>query len=290
MIIPTLTPEEVEDRAHPLRVAPGEVVVDGDDVDAAAGQRVEDRGQRSATRVLPSPVRISAILPWWRTTRADQLDVEVAHPERPLHRLAGHREDLGQDVVEGRLEALVLALAARLGQLAAALEVGVVELVLGRLVGHGDLADLVAELGERGRGSPRRRGPRISASSSLVSSTRGWMRRISRSFESTNIGKEIAWPAKYRVPSRPGSPSFAAHVQRRSGASRQDFARFTWNSSVPVVLHGHEAADVRRVDLIVREREGERPDDLDQAAVELGLGRDVDRLRDAVEGQVAVEA
>ena len=29
--------EEVEDRAHPLRVAPGEVVVDGDDVDAAAG-------------------------------------------------------------------------------------------------------------------------------------------------------------------------------------------------------------------------------------------------------------
>ena len=32
---------------------------------------------------------------------ADELDVEVAHAERPLHRLAGHREDLGQDVVEG---------------------------------------------------------------------------------------------------------------------------------------------------------------------------------------------
>ena len=43
---------------------------------------------------------------------ADQLDVEVAHPERPLHRLAGHREDLGQDLVEGLLDPLVLALPA----------------------------------------------------------------------------------------------------------------------------------------------------------------------------------
>ena len=31
---------------------------------------------------------------------AHQLDVEMAHPERPPHRLAGHREDFGQDVVE----------------------------------------------------------------------------------------------------------------------------------------------------------------------------------------------
>ena len=68
--------------------------------------------------------------------------------EGPLHRLAGHREDLGQDVVEGLLEALVLALAAGLGQLAAALEIGVVELVLGRLAGDGRLADLLADLVE----------------------------------------------------------------------------------------------------------------------------------------------
>ena len=45
--------EEVEDRAHPLRVAPGEVVVDGDDVDAAAGQRVEDGGQRRRRASCP---------------------------------------------------------------------------------------------------------------------------------------------------------------------------------------------------------------------------------------------
>ena len=34
---PDAQAQEVEDRAHPLRVAPGEVVVDGDDVDAPAG-------------------------------------------------------------------------------------------------------------------------------------------------------------------------------------------------------------------------------------------------------------
>ena len=78
---------------------------------------------------------------------ADQLDVEVAHAERSPHRLAAHREDLGQDVVEGGLDLLLLALAAGLGELAAALEVRVGQLVLGRLVGNGGLADLVADQG-----------------------------------------------------------------------------------------------------------------------------------------------
>jgi hypothetical protein len=73
---------------------------------------------------------------------ADELDVEVTHAERPPHRLAGHGEDLGHRVVEGLLDALVLALAASLRDLAPALEVRVLELVLGRLVRDGDLADL----------------------------------------------------------------------------------------------------------------------------------------------------
>ena len=41
----------------------GEVVVHRDDVDALAGQRIQVRRAASTTSVLPSPVRISAILP-----------------------------------------------------------------------------------------------------------------------------------------------------------------------------------------------------------------------------------
>ena len=48
---------------HPLGVAAGQVVVDRDDMHALAGKRVQIGRQRVATSVLPSPVRISAILP-----------------------------------------------------------------------------------------------------------------------------------------------------------------------------------------------------------------------------------
>ena len=55
----------------------------------------------------------------------------------------------GSDVVEDGLEALVSSLLARaLANLAAALEVGVVQLVLGRLVGDGGLVDLLADVGD----------------------------------------------------------------------------------------------------------------------------------------------
>ncbi len=137
-------PEEVVDGTHPLRVAAGEVVVDGDDVGAAAAEAVEDRGQRRheglalAGPHLGDPSLVEG-------HRAHQLDVEVAHAEGPLHRLPAGREDLGDHVVEHCLEALLVPLPARLGQVVAALEVGVVELVLGRLLGGGILRDLRAD-------------------------------------------------------------------------------------------------------------------------------------------------
>jgi len=81
---------------------------------------------------------------------ADQLDVEVAHPEGPLHGLARHREDLGERIVKRLLDALVLALAARLGQLPATLEVLVMELVVGRRLRLGGRTDLLADLRELG--------------------------------------------------------------------------------------------------------------------------------------------
>jgi hypothetical protein len=48
--------------AHPFGVARGEIIVDRDDVNAAPGQPFKYDG-KVATSVLPSPVRISAILP-----------------------------------------------------------------------------------------------------------------------------------------------------------------------------------------------------------------------------------
>ena len=38
---PTETPEKAIDLAHPFGVATGEIIVDGDDVHAVAGERVE---------------------------------------------------------------------------------------------------------------------------------------------------------------------------------------------------------------------------------------------------------
>ena len=94
---------------------------------------------------------------------------------------------------------LVVALVRRsLRQLAPALEVGVVELVLRRLLGHG---------GPRGsRRGARRTASRISssdsasisASRSLASSTSGWIRLSSRSFESTKRVRKPSMGRQYR--------------------------------------------------------------------------------------------
>ena len=65
-----------------------------------------------ATSVLPSPVFISAILPWCSTMRADQLHVEVAHLHGAPARLAHHRKRLGQKLLErlllGRLDRVLV--------------------------------------------------------------------------------------------------------------------------------------------------------------------------------------
>src|SRR5439155_11345782 len=57
-------------------------------------------------------------------------------------------EHVRQDVVERVLDQLVVALAARLGELAPALEVGMVELVVGRLLLDEALAELSAQAEE----------------------------------------------------------------------------------------------------------------------------------------------
>ena len=66
------------DRAHPLGVAAGEVVVDGDDVDALAGERVEHDGERAGQRLALAGLHLGDRA-GVEDHAADHLDVEVAH-------------------------------------------------------------------------------------------------------------------------------------------------------------------------------------------------------------------
>ena len=59
--------QELVEPAHPLGVALGQVIVDGDDVDALARRARSGKPASVATSVFPSPVFISAILPWCST-------------------------------------------------------------------------------------------------------------------------------------------------------------------------------------------------------------------------------
>ncbi len=92
--------EELVDLAHPLGVALGQVIVDGDDVDAAARQRVQidrqggDQGLAFAGLHLRDPAVV-------QDHSADQLHVEVALTQRSLGGFATGRECRDQNVVEG---------------------------------------------------------------------------------------------------------------------------------------------------------------------------------------------
>ena len=112
--------EEAVDPAHPLGVAAGQVVVDGDDVDALAGERVEVDRQRGDERLAFAGLHLGDLAAVEHHA-ADQLDVEVPHVEHAAAGFADDREGLGQQVVE-RLA--VGEARAELGGLGAELRVG----------------------------------------------------------------------------------------------------------------------------------------------------------------------
>src|SRR5690606_37254952 len=91
--------EELVDAAHPLGVAPGQVVVDGDDVDALAGERVEVDGKRGDQRLAFAGAHLgdAAIV---EHHAADELDVEGTHAEHTARRLADSGECRDEQVVE----------------------------------------------------------------------------------------------------------------------------------------------------------------------------------------------
>ena len=92
--------EEIVDLSHPGGVAPGEVVVDGDDVDTLAGQRVEIDRQGRDQRLAFAGLHLGDIA-FVQHHAADQLHVEMALPERPFGRLADRGEGGNQQVIEG---------------------------------------------------------------------------------------------------------------------------------------------------------------------------------------------
>ena len=91
--------EELVDLAHPLAVALGEVVVDGDDMDALAGERVEiDRQRRDQGLAFAGAHLGDARLVEHHA--ADQLDIEMPHAEHRRGRLADDGKGRHQQVVE----------------------------------------------------------------------------------------------------------------------------------------------------------------------------------------------
>ena len=85
--------------AHPLAVAAGQVVVDGDDVHALAGQRVEIGGQHGHEGLALAGLHLgdAALM---QHHAADQLHAEGLHAQHAPRGLAHGGVGLGQDVVE----------------------------------------------------------------------------------------------------------------------------------------------------------------------------------------------
>ena len=88
------------DAAHPLGVALGEVVVDRDDVDAVAGERVEVRRQRGDQGLALTGLHLGDVAEVQRAAAHD-LDVVVPLTEGALGRLADGGEGLREQLVEG---------------------------------------------------------------------------------------------------------------------------------------------------------------------------------------------
>ena len=96
---PILRPRNFVDRAHPLGVPAGQVVVDGHQVDALAAQGVEDDCRRRRQRLALAGLHLGDRARV-QDHAADHLHVEVAHVQRAPARLADDRERLGQQLVE----------------------------------------------------------------------------------------------------------------------------------------------------------------------------------------------
>ncbi len=93
-------PEKVVDLAHPVGVATCQVIVDRDNVHALARQRIQIDGERSGQGFALARAHLGN-LARVQHHAADQLHIEMAHPEHAPRRLATDGKSLWQERVEG---------------------------------------------------------------------------------------------------------------------------------------------------------------------------------------------
>ncbi len=87
------------DAAHLLRLGLGEIVVDGDDVDALAGQRIEIGRQGGHEGLALTGFHLGDVAQVQRRPTHD-LDIEVAFAQHAAARFADGGEGLRHDVLE----------------------------------------------------------------------------------------------------------------------------------------------------------------------------------------------
>ena len=91
--------EERIEGSHPLRVAPGQIVVHGDHVHAEAREGIEIHGKRG-NEGLSLPGRHLRDLPLMEYDATYELGVEMAHVEDSSRRFPDRGEGLGQNGIE----------------------------------------------------------------------------------------------------------------------------------------------------------------------------------------------
>ena len=93
--------EKTVELAHPFGIAPGQIIVDGDDVHALAGQRVEIDGQRGDQRLALARLHLRDAA-FVKDHAANQLNVEGAQAKRTSRGFAHGGKCRHQKVVDGR--------------------------------------------------------------------------------------------------------------------------------------------------------------------------------------------
>ena len=92
--------EKAMDLPHPLGVAPGQVIVHRDDVNAFTTEGIQVGGQ-GGDQGLTFPGFHFGDLPVVQHHATDQLHVKVAHAQYPLRRLTHHGKGFGQQIIQG---------------------------------------------------------------------------------------------------------------------------------------------------------------------------------------------